>query len=428
MLFIALLALIPSQARAQAGGAPADPLPPWTDLFVELATFDVLAIPIWRLGVALLIVVFGVAARTYVLDRLLRPLEAVAARTQTEFDDRLLGGSRRPVGWLFNVFALYLAILLLELPVGLAAGLILVVQTFGVIAIAWVLYNAVDALALVLEGFTRATESDMDDHLVPLVRKILRIAIVIATLLTIVNQWGYDVTSLVAGLGLGGLAFALAAQSTLANFFGSIMIFTDRPFRVGDWIKTAHGEGVVEDIGLRSTRVRTFAESLIAVPNADVASGAVENFSLMKRRRIKATVGLTYATTTAQVEFVVHGIRALIERDPAIETDGAHVYFTGFGASSLDILVYCFTTTTAWGEYMGARQRFYLEIMRLVERAGSGFAFPSRSIYFETPLGAFAERSAGGPLEHRVPEEVRAFEAPAAPAPPGGTGYGDAEG
>ena len=386
-----------------------DPLPPMRQLFEELAGWDFIHIDTWRIVLALVAILLGFFTRSYLLKRLLKPFEAIASRTDSELDDRIIKETRSPLGWLINTLGIYLAVMILQLPPGLQAGIILLLHTVGIVFIAWMLYNAVEVVSIVLDRFTEKTESDMDDHLVPLVRKILRVAIVAVTIITIIQQWGYDVTSLIAGLGLGGLAFALAAQQTLANLFGSIMIFTDRPFSIGDWIKTSHGEGVVEEIGLRSTKIRTFSKSLISVPNADVASTSIENFSQMNLRRIKTIIGLTYSTTPDQMDYVVEGIKTLIREDEDFFHEAYYVNFIEFSASSLDIQIYCFTNTTVWGEYMDVRQRFYLNIMRLVDQAGTGFAFPSQSLYVETPLGRYADHAPGAPPRVFVPDIVEEF-------------------
>ena len=381
------------------------PLPSWNQVVGEVSSLSFLELTWWRVAIALFAILMGFLLRTYLLDRLLKPVSVIVGKTESELDDQLLRETRRPAGWLINILGFYVAVLVLRLPAGLSAGVLLILNTVGVVFVAWMLYNGVEVLSLGLDRFTRTTESQMDDHLVPLVRKIMRVAIIIVTLIMIIQQWGYDVTSLIAGLGLGGLAFALAAQQTLANLFGSIMIFTDRPFGIGDWIKSKHGEGVVEEIGLRSTKVRTFTKSLISVPNADIASTSIENFSEMTQRRLKTTVTLTYATTPDQMEFVIEGIKDLLRESPGFAPD-FYVSFVEMGSSSLDILVYAFTETTVWAEFLELRQRFFLDLMRLVDRAGTGFAFPSQSLYIEGAVGQWEQQASGAPPMHRVPDEV----------------------
>lgn len=370
----------------QTGDKPANPLPPWPKLFEEILTFDLFSIALWRLLLALVVILLGMFLRRTLLERLLQPFVTLASKSQTEIDDMLIRAIKTPLGWVVNVLALYLGLLILKLPEGLSGGSMLVIQTVGTVLLAWMLFNGVEVISQALDTFTRNTESDLDDHLVPLVRKLMRILIVIVAILMIVQLWGYDVTSLLAGLGLGGLAFALAAQKTLANLFGSIMIFTDRPFKLGDWIQIKHGEGVVEDIGLRSTKIRTFANTLISVPNADVADVPIENYSMMTKRRIRATIGLTYSTPPATVDRIVERIREHLAQNEAIDQEFWAVNFIEFGASSLDIMLYCFTVTTDWKPFMDHRQALFLTIMRIVNEEGSSFAFPSQSLYMETPI------------------------------------------
>ena len=166
---------------------------------------------------------------------------------------------------------------------------------------------------------------------------------------------------------------------------------------------------MVEEIGLRSTKVRTFSKSLISVPNADIASAPIENFSQMTSRRIKAIIGLVYATSPDQIVFVIEGIKRLIHEDDCMDHTSYYVNLVEFGPSSLDIMIYCSTKTTVWGEYMDVRQRFYLDVMRLVAGVGTQMAYPSQSLYVETPVGRFGEPAPGCPPTIETPEHVRAF-------------------
>jgi MscS family membrane protein len=217
------------------------------------------------------------------------------------------------------------------------------------------------------------------------VEKFLKVVCIVIAVVMIVREWGYDVSGLLAGLGLGGLAFALAAKETLANLFGSIMIITDRPFAIGDWIRTSQVEGTVEEIGFRSTKVRTFANSLVAVPNAIIASTTVENWSRMFKRRIYYKLGVTYGTTVAQMKETVERIKDILRNHEAIHQDFWIVNFTDFNDSSMDIMIYCFTKTTVWAEFMKIQEDINLQIMKAIEEIGVEVAFPSRSIYMEEP-------------------------------------------
>ena len=173
------------------------------------------------------------------------------------------------------------------------------------IGVFWILYGLVAPLERSLIKLTAKTESDLDDQLVPLVIKTSRIAIVILGLLTLIQELGINVFSLLAGLGVGGLAIALAAKDTAANFFGSLMILFDQPFKIGDWIKISDMEGTVEDIGFRSTRIRTFYDSQIIIPNSTVASSQIDNLGKRNFRRTVETLGLTYSTSKENLELFI---------------------------------------------------------------------------------------------------------------------------
>ncbi len=177
------------------------------------------------------------------------------------------------------------------------------------------------------------------------------------------------------------LALAMAAKDTLANLFGSIMILIDRPFRVGDWITFNGSDGVVEEIGLRSTRVRTFAKTVVSVPNQALANATVENHSLMPKRRIKSTLGVTYGSSVAQMQTLVERIEAYLRGNAEIDQEFMLVKFTEFGASSLDVFVYCFTTTTDWTRHLAVRQEVNQAIMGLVQEMGLSVAFPTRTVH-----------------------------------------------
>jgi MscS family membrane protein len=307
-----------------------------------------------------------------------------AQKTSSEMDDFLLKSLNKPAEFLIIVLGCYLSVEVLQLPSEptdidqLARNAIQVLLTFN---LAWFCYNLVGLLEQWLGHWAGRTESTLDDHLIPFIRKSLRVFIVFLAVLMLVQNLGYSISGLLASLGLGGLAVALAAKDSLSNIFGSIMILLDRPFMIGDWIKAGDMEGTVEEIGFRSTRIRTFAKTLITVPNSTLMNLSIDNFSQMPKRRIKLTVGVTYATTPSQMRQAVADIRQLLREHPAIDQEFFLVNFTDFGASSLDIMVYCFTTSTVWGEYLDAREDVCLKIMDALEKLGLEIAFPSRTLY-----------------------------------------------
>lgn len=361
-------------------------IPKWEQFIEGVLEIDLLSIPLWRVGLSMLMLLLGFSLRGFLLDKLLVPLKLLFGRTETELDDRLLESVRNPLGWVVNLVAVYFALMFLEPPAALMTVATLILQTIGTVLVAWVVYKSLNVAMHAMLKYTEQTASEMDDQLVPLVMRVARVVLFVIVGIAIIQQWGYDVTSLIAGLGIGGLAFALAAKPTLSNWFGSLMIFTDRPFKMGDWVRTDVGEGIIEEVGLRSTKIRTFSDTLITVPNADIATRAVENCSAMKKRRLRTHIGLVYGTTSEQMNEIIDKIKQRILDDERIEDETLTVFFEGFGASSLDVLVQCWMMTTAYDEFMEIKQALFLDIMAIVEDAGSGFAFPSQSVYLENAV------------------------------------------
>ena len=239
----------------------------------------------------------------------------------------------------------------------------------------------VDWVSEVLAGLAETTESKFDDLLVPMVRKAMKVFVVALGIVWIADNMDMDVGALLAGLGIGGVALALAAKDTVSNFFGALTVLTDRPFEVGDWIIMGSIEGTVVDVGFRSTRVRTFYDSLITFPNSMLITQSVDNLGRRQYRRFKTTLGVTYDTPPDRLEAFVEGIRELIRKHPYTRRDYYHVYFNGYGATSLDVLLYCFFTAPDWATELRERQRLLLDILRLSKQLGIEFAFPTRTLH-----------------------------------------------
>lgn len=375
------------EKAAEGGTSPGrDVLPQWDRVIEDLLGLNFLDIAVWRLASCVGLIAAGFILRGYLLDKLLAPIQLILSKTETTFDDKLLQSVRPPLGWLVNLVAFYFAVLVLNPPETLERVVALLLQTLGTIIVAWLLWKSINVGVQALQVRAEGTESQMDDQLVPVVRRVLRFVLFIIVGIAVIQQWGYDVTSLIAGLGIGGLAVALAAQNMLSNWFGSLMIFTDRPFQVGDLVKGDFGEGTVEEVGLRSTKVRTYEKTLITVPNSKISSSAVENFSARPVRRIRAEIGLVYGTSEDQMRQIIDDIGALFEDHERIEPETWVVHFTDFGDSALMILCQCYAMTTDYNEWSEMRQDLYLQIIGVVHRAGSDFAFPSQSIYFENAM------------------------------------------
>ena len=229
------------------------------------------------------------------------------------------------------------------------------------------------------------TNTKVDDVLIPMVHKVFRFILYFVGFSFVASNMGINVTSIIAGLGIGGVALALAAKDTVENVFGSITLLFDRPFEVGDWVQIGGVEGTVESIGLRSTRVRTFYCSLVNVPNANLIRANVDNFGRRSYRRIKTNLSLTYDTPPEKIEAFCEGIREIIRCHPHTRKDYYHVYFNQFNSSSLDILLYCFLDVSEWAIELRERQRLFLDIVRLANRLKLSFAFPTQSLHMVKP-------------------------------------------
>jgi MscS family membrane protein len=217
----------------------------------------------------------------------------------------------------------------------------------------------------------------------PWIKKTLITVFVIFGALMVVQGLGYDVKALLAGLGIGGLAFALAAQDTIANLFGSIVVAIDQPFKLGEAVKIGTSEGVVEDIGLRSTKLRTPGRNLIIIPNKTVAAEAIINNSRFIGRRSEQVIGLTYDTNAAQIDAIVIEIQRAIAAEAEVDPTSVMVYFRDYSPSSLDLWIAYNTTSADFPKYMALRQRINLAIMRIVEAHKLSFAYPTQTLHLD---------------------------------------------
>ncbi|MDG2026005.1 MAG: mechanosensitive ion channel [Acidimicrobiales bacterium] len=249
------------------------------------------------------------------------------------------------------------------------------------VAIIMVAYRAIDIAVDVLARRAGETETKLDDSLVPLLRTTMRLFVTAVGILFVLQNLDVNVSSLIAGLGLGGLAIALAAQDTVRNVLGGATIFADKPFEVGDWVVVDGVEGTVESVGFRSTRVRTFYNSLVSVPNGNLMNTGIDNMGQRRWRRYKTTLGVGYHTKPDQMQAFVEGIRAIIRANPGMRQDYYMVEFHGFGATSLDVLVYCFMDAADWTEELRTRHVLNLDIMRLAESLNVDFAFPTQTLH-----------------------------------------------
>jgi MscS family membrane protein len=247
----------------------------------------------------------------------------------------------------------------------------------------WILIRFADFIGAVMLSKANQSENKYSVQLIPFLIDAIKLLIVVFGVMIVLSSvFKINVATLVAGLGIGGLAIALAAQETLANLLGSVTIFLDKPFKVGDMVTVGSITGKVEKIGFRSTRIRTLEKSYVTVPNKKMVDSELDNLTERTFRRANFTVGVTYSTSNAQLKAIVKDIQDYIDNHPNTNEDG-RVRFEGFGPSSLDIMVMYFVDTMEWTTFLNIREEINYKIVEIVKEHGAEFAFPSTSIYIE---------------------------------------------
>lgn len=316
----------------------------------------------------------------YVFKLILRFVKKIAP----DWDEQIFTAFERPLRVFIVMVGLYFA--LLSLPLSSAVNIVLarLFRSVAIMLLAWGAFNLTGPSAVWIEQLGRRYNFEVDRILIPFFSKVLRFGVVVIAVTVVAFEWDYRIDTLVAGLGLGGLAFALAAKDALGNLFGGIVIITEKPFSIGDWIETPSVEGTVEDISFRSTRIRTFAQALATIPNATLANEPITNWSRMGKRRITFHLGVTHDTPRAKMEVCVNRIRHMLQHHPGVHPETIFVHFDQFSESSLDIFLYFFTKTTDWGEWLKVKEDCNLRMMQILEEEGVEIAFPSRRVYVET--------------------------------------------
>jgi MscS family membrane protein len=308
-------------------------------------------------------------------------LGRVASRTAWTWDEAILERIGKPLTLGWGLVAMLGALPYLGLFRPADASLRSFIRTALFVTFFWALTRTIGVVTDLIMQSAWSTSHASSRSLVPLGARVGKVVVVALAIVAILSDLGYPVASLIAGLGVGGLAVALAAQKTIENLFGAFSIGLDQPFREGDFVKIEDFVGTVEAIGLRSTRVRTLDRTLISIPNGKLAEMRLESYTARDRLRLACVVGLVYDTNAAQMTEILEGIERVLREHPQIWPDAVVVRFKEFGASSLDIEVMAWFTTTDWNEFTLIRQQLLIGFMSVVEKAGSSFAFPTRTVH-----------------------------------------------
>lgn len=324
------------------------------------------------------------------LDGITRRLAGYVVRRAASSERLSLPGDEmvnfeRPLGILVAALAYQWMVGLLGLQHSYAYVLDFAASTVAVVAGIWAAYRLIDVVCGFLSERARATDNKFDDVLVPLLRRTLKILLTIVALFFLASKWSEDVWSIVAGLSIGSIAVGFAARDSIENLFGTFTVLLDKPFELGDWITVGEIDGTVEHVGFRSTRIRTFYNSLISVPNRTFISATVDNWGARHYRRIKTMLSLTYDTPPEKIEAFCEGVRELVRNHPYTRKDYYHVYLNQFSGSSLDVLLYCFVRTPDWATELRERHRLFGDILSLAAELSVSFAFPTQTLHMARP-------------------------------------------
>lgn len=356
----------------------------------DLLNQIVLGTPLYKWAIALLVFIIFLFFRKILSRVVISSVKAVVSKTKTTIDDKILSMIESPLRFLFLVIGIWISIDILGIQADIAQHLI---RSMFIILVFWIFYNGINVFSSDFYRFSEKFGKELAREVGTFLIKAAKAFVIVIAVLAVLQEWGINVTALIASLGIGGLAIALAAKDTAANFFGGLTILADKSLRIGEWVKVGSVEGVVEDLGMRTTKIRTFEKSLVTVPNQYIANNPIENFSRRNIRRIKMTIGIVYDTPADTVRKIVDDIRSMLKEHPGIAKDQITlVFFDKFSDSSLDIFIYTFTNTSNWIEYMAIKEDVNLKIMEIVEKNGSSFAYPSQSVYVEKLPKEFISR------------------------------------
>lgn len=353
-------------------------------LLPKMGTRKIMGLYLYQyLGILILAFLSALIHRifTFLVERIF--LQLLLKAGYEKLAGRYLLPVARPVSLFIVALLLVVFVPALQLPPDISQYVIILLKImlplFGTI----VFYRIVDILSMYLQNMALKTKSTLDDQLVPLLRKTLKTFVVAIGTLFILNNLNIDIIPLLTGLSIGGLAFALAAQDTIKNFFGSLMIFIDKPFQIGDWVTSGEIDGTVEEVGFRSSRIRTFRNSLMYVPNGKMADSTIDNHGLRQYRRFFTQIAINYDTPPELIEVFVEGLRKIVEKHPNTRKDYYNIYFNDMASFSLNIMFYIFFEVPDWSRELKARHEVLIEIMKLAEKIGVNFAFPTQTLHME---------------------------------------------
>lgn len=333
---------------------------------------------------AALIFAFFLLLKSLIAKVILKNIEWFILKHQPKIKQKILAEIERPISFIPVILGIYVSLeyLMPDMDLKYKVPLFL---SLGSISFFWIIYNLIHPIAYFFNKVAKLNTAIME-----WIVRLIRLTLVLVGLASVLEMWGIQIAPIIAGLGLFGMAVALGAQDMFKNILAGLAIVSEKRFKVGEFIRLNNDvEGIVEHIGFRSTLIRRFDKAPIYVPNADLADAAVVNFSERNNRRISWKVGLEYRTTANQLRYIRNEVEAFVLRDNAYSRppeSPIQVRLDSFGESSVTLMIYCFTATKGWEDYLRAKEKLVLCVKEVVEAAGAAFAFPSQSLYIEQLL------------------------------------------
>ncbi len=331
--------------------------------------------------IATVVLLAFLVVNRFLKGRIISISRRLITKTKITWDDKLLDAMEEPLGFLLKALGTYFFLVLFPPTSGFESFWMNMLRSILIISLARVASRMAGDFADMLLNSLKDKQANQTIR--PLtIRTFQALAYALAVLM-IAQEWGYDVKGFLAGLGLIGFAVAMGAQDTITNMLSGLFLIADKTISVGDWVSNDQIEGTVEEMSFRTTKIRTFEQSLITVPNSLLANNPVTNYTQRGMRRIRFTLGVMYKTSADQLDVVIRNIDTMLREHPQVVSDTVYVHFSTFNDSSLDIVVYCFTDAMGYGLYMKVKEEINFKIMNILEKESVSAAFPSTSIYIE---------------------------------------------
>ncbi len=378
-----------------------------------------LKVTLFSLSIYHYIAIIFLAVASYLLSLLLHIVWPILARVLVLNKARTKAERKQTKKLFFRPFFLFsfsttwfLLVLQLELEPAVIAIARSAYKTAALISLAWLITKYIDWFSDSWNDSSAKTIKVKSQASILGGRQGIKILVYIIFFLIIIQNWGVNVTAIFASLGVGGIAIALAGQKTFENLFGGVMLAADKPVKVGDFCKVDNQFGTIEEIGPRSTKIRTLDRTVIVIPNGDFSQMKIENYQKRDRIRLHKLIGVTYDTTPDLMRYLLVEIRKILIEHPKVDNDPARVRFVDFNNCSLDIEIYAFILTTEWLEYLAVKEDIYLKIMELFEKCGASFAFPTQTLHLNNDSPADNEKVEMAHDQVAVWRELHSLEIP----------------